>query len=103
MNKKTFARIWLVLKEDRLKLIISLFFAFLSSVLMIVIPFIIGKGIDVIVGVNNVDLAKLLDYLIIVLILSIVTAISQFELAHININIVNSLSKRLSDEAFKKI
>ena len=78
MNKKTFARIWLVLKEDRLKLIISLFFAFLSSILMIVIPFIIGKGIDVIVGVNNVDLVKLLDYLIIVLILSIVTAISQF-------------------------
>ena len=34
MNKKTFARIWLVLKEDRLKLIISLFFAFLSSILM---------------------------------------------------------------------
>lgn len=103
MNKKTFARIWLVLKEDRLKLIISLFFAFLSSILMIVIPFIIGKGIDVIVGVNNVDLVKLLDYLIIVLILSIVTAISQFEMAHINNNIVYSLSKRLRDEAFKKI
>lgn len=103
MNKKTFARIWLSLKEYRLKLIISLFFAVVSSVLTLIVPFIIGKGIDVIVGVDNVDFTKLLNYLIVVLILSLIISITQFEMTRINNNIVYALSKKIRDQAFTKI
>ena len=103
MNKKTFARIWLSLKEYKLKVIISLLFAFVSSVLMIVVPFVIGKGIDVICGVNDVDFVKLISYLIIVLGLSLLASLTQFGMACINNKIVYSLSKKIRDQAFDKI
>lgn len=52
----------------------AVLFAALSNILMVAGPFIIGKGVDAIVGQGQVDFKSILNIVIIIVILYLVSA-----------------------------
>ncbi len=81
----------------------AILFAALSNILMVAGPFIVGKGVDAIVGRGQVDFKSILNIVIIILILYLVSAFFQWSLQVITAVLSNRTLERLRKDVFDHI
>lgn len=103
MNTKTFLKVCNYIKKYRLVLAFSLLFAFISVVLSLYIPILIGQGVDVIVGPNDVDFGALSAILFKLGIVIGITAFTQWLMGVCNNKMTYGVVKDMRTAAFEKI
>lgn len=91
------------IRKDRILLIITIVLNLISVFLTILLPFLFGKGIDLIIGYHNVNLKELSKILTYTILSVSVTAICQYFIAFINSIISYRLMYKLRIDLFKKI
>ena len=102
-NKETIKKVWRYIKQYRILLIFSILFAGVSVALTLYIPILVGRAIDCIVGINNVDFAGVFKILVIIGAATAVTALLQWIMNIINNKITFNVVRDIRDEASKKI
>ncbi|MDD3413167.1 MAG: ABC transporter ATP-binding protein [Lachnospiraceae bacterium] len=103
MNTKTFLKVCNYIKKYRIVLAFSLFFAFTSVVLSLYVPILIGQGVDVIVGPNDVDFSALSIILFKLGIVIGITAFTQWLMGVCNNKMTYGVVKDMRNAAFEKI
>ena len=83
-------------------LICSMLFAFISVILTLYIPIVVGDAIDLIVGPGTVD-KRIIGLLVRVVVLAVLTALSQWIMNMINNKITYQVVRDIRDEAFEKL
>lgn len=83
-------------------LICSMVFAFISVILTLYIPIVVGDAIDLIVGPGTVD-KRILGLLVRVVILAVLTALCQWIMNMINNKITYQVVRDIRNEAFEKL
>ena len=83
-------------------LICSMLFAFLSVILMLYIPIVVGDAIDLIVGPGTVD-KRIVGLLVRVVVFAVLTALCQWIMNMINNKITYQVVRDIRDEAFEKL
>lgn len=83
-------------------LICSMLFAFISVILTLYIPIVVGDAIDLIVGPGTVD-KRIIGLLLRVIVLAILTALCQWIMNMINNKITYQVVRDIRDEAFEKL
>lgn len=83
-------------------LICSMIFAFISVILTLYIPIVVGDAIDLIVGPGTVD-KRILGLLVRVVILAVLTALCQWIMNMINNKITYQVVRDIRNEAFEKL
>ncbi|MBQ3590493.1 MAG: ABC transporter ATP-binding protein, partial [Clostridia bacterium] len=63
LDKNTIRQVLQYIRRYRVLLVLSLFFAFISAVLSLYIPILVGKAIDCAVGVGHVDIGAIVTLL----------------------------------------
>lgn len=91
------------LKRHIPAMILTLFFAAVSVALTLLLPILIGRAIDCIIGVNNVDFAKIARLLLAVGIAVGATAIAQWLLGACNNKIAFEIVRDLRRDAMHRI
>lgn len=89
--------------SNKVILIVSFICAIFSSILAIVIPYIAGKAIDLLVGINNVDFKLLIRYIVLMVCLTAIVAIVQNLMYRINCKISYDITKQVRNMAYQKI
>ena len=84
-------------------LIFSIILAIINVVTSLIIPYLFGMTIDFITGKDNVLFEQIIKNSIIIGILIIVGAFSQFFMSLLNNKIAHSFIKEIRNEAFEKI
>ena len=103
MNKKTIFRVLSYISKYWYLLVIYALVAVLSVVLTLHLPKLIGDGIDTIIGVNNVDFGKLKAIIMEMIVVIIVTAITQWIMSLCNNKIAYNIVRDMRKEAFEKL
>lgn len=104
-NKKknrTLSSVLQYIKKYYVLLICSMVFAFLSVILMLYIPIVVGDAIDLIVGPGTVD-KRILGLLVRVVVLAVLTALCQWVMNMINNKITYQVVRDIRNEAFEKL
>lgn len=83
-------------------LICSMIFAFLSVILTLYVPIVVGDAIDLIVGPGTVD-KRMLGLLVRVVVLAVLTALCQWIMNMINNKITYQVVRDIRNEAFEKL
>lgn len=81
----------------------ALLCAVFSNILMIAGPFIIGKGVDNIVGKGQVDFKQILNIVVIIIILYLVSAVFQWSLQVLTSKLANRTVEGLRNDVFTHI
>ena len=102
-DRGTVRRVLRLLRPDLPRLILSLFFALVSSVLLLVIPLLTGNAIDLIAGQNRVDWDGVLYNAVGIAVCVCVTAVAQWSMNALNNRIAYGMVYRLRQEAFEKL
>lgn len=82
---------------------ISILMAIVSVALTLYVPILIGDAIDYMVGVGQVDFAKIAEALILAAMLIGITALSQWVMTTINNRIAYHVTRDIRGDAFKKL
>lgn len=85
------------------KLALSLLSAIISVVFTLLIPVIIGRAIDCLVGVDRVDFATMSLWLIALAVSVIIVAVTQWILLNLTNTIANKVARNLRNEAFEHL
>ena len=102
-NLKTFVKILKYLKIYKLHFIISLVFSLVTVALTLYVPILVGKAIDLAVGVGNVDTEEITKILIKIGVAILVTALLQWMINVLNNRMTYGIVKNIRHEAFVKI
>ena len=110
-NRKAIRNIMSLLKEHKLKLIITLICTILSTAFTIIAPLLIGNATTIIYdGINNIahntgtlDLTVLLNLLVMVVILYVVSAVFSYLQSYILVKITTQISYDLRQRMMDKI
>lgn len=102
-NKGTLKRLAGYVGRYKLYFFLALISAIVSNILMIIGPFIIGKGVDYIVDKNNVKFQPLLKIAIILLVLYCISAIFQWIFQVLSSIISNRTIEDLRKEVFDNL
>ncbi len=81
----------------------ALLCAVFSNILMIAGPFIIGKGVDNIVGKGQVDFEQILNIVVIIIILYLVSAVFQWSLQVLTSKLANRTVEGLRNDVFTHV
>lgn len=81
----------------------ALLCAVFSNILMIAGPFIIGKGVDNIVGKGRVDFEQILNIVVIIIILYLVSAVFQWSLQVLTSKLANRTVEGLRNDVFTHV
>ncbi|EMS69388.1 ABC transporter ATP-binding protein [Ruminiclostridium cellobioparum] len=81
----------------------ALLCAVFSNILMIAGPFIIGKGVDNIVGKGRVDFKQILNIVVIIIILYLVSAVFQWSLQVLTSKLANRTVEGLRNDVFTHV
>ena len=100
---KTLKKLFRYIENYKYHLILSTLFAFVSVILTLYAPILVGKGIDCIVSKGNVDFFELRHILIRLGIIVAVTAVLQWLMNVCNNKITFNVSRDMRKRAFKKI
>ncbi|WP_405374193.1 ABC transporter ATP-binding protein [Pseudobutyrivibrio sp.] len=107
MNKqpqsKIFNRILSELREYRFSILISVVCALFTVYLTLLIPILTGRAVDCIVAKENVDFAKLIYILQLMVVTVVATFFTQWIMNRVNNRITYSVTKNLRDRAFAKL
>lgn len=104
-NKTNFSTIKVVLsylKRYWFLIIVSLLFATISVLLSLSIPIFIGEGIDLL-SEDTVEINKIINILVIVVIIALASAILQWAMNGINNRITYNVTRDIRNKAFDKI
>lgn len=85
------------------KLALSLLSAIISVVFTLLIPVIIGRAIDCLVGVDRVDFTTMSLWLIALAVSVIIVAVTQWILLNLTNTIANKVARNLRNEAFEHL
>ena len=102
-NVKTFFEILKYLKIYRIHFILSLIFTAISVALTLYVPILIGKAIDLAIGMGNVDIPAITQILLKIGISIIITAVLQWIINALNNSMTYGIVKNIRHEAFDKI
>ncbi len=91
------------LKPYRLWVVLSLFCAAVSTALTIWLPLLIGDGVDLLVGPGQVDFARLIPLIVFLLIVIVLTGISQWLMNLCNNHITYCVTRDIRRESMEKI
>ncbi|MBP3338484.1 MAG: ABC transporter ATP-binding protein [Lachnospiraceae bacterium] len=103
MNKKTIFRVINYISKYWYLLLVYVLVAVVSVVLTLHLPKLIGDGLDCIIGVDNVDFAKLKSIIIEMIIVIGITAIAQWIMTLCNNKIAYNIVRDMRKEAFEKL
>lgn len=103
MKNKTLFRLTDYLKKYRYKMIVSVIFAFISNILMILGPLFVGKAIDVILGKSKVDFNHLLVLIFILIGIYGASAIFLWLFTVMANKIAYGVVRDIRQEAFDKV
>ena len=103
MNKKTLRSVLKYLSKYKFHIILSLILAAVSVGFSLYIPILIGKAIDLIVGLGNVDFRSIFALLWKVLAAIGITAASQWLMNTVNNKISFELVKDIRNDAFSRL
>ncbi len=96
-------KIWKILSLQKGKLLFSIMAGILSVAGLLIIPILTGKGIDLLIGADQVDFNSLKLLLLGILITSLLTALCQWLNDILNQKIIYSFSCDLRTKAFAKL
>ena len=102
-DRKTLGRVLKLIRPDLPLLLLSLLFALLSSILLLVIPLLTGDAIDHIVGAGNVAWDRVVRDAILIGVCVAGTALSQWAMNVLNNRVAYGTVCRLRDLAFEKL
>lgn len=85
------------------KLVLSLLSAVVSVVFTLLIPVIIGRAIDCLIGVDRVDFTTMSLWLIALAVSVIIVAVTQWILLNLTNTIANKVARNLRNEAFEHL
>lgn len=96
-------KIWKILSLQKEKLIFSILAAIISVSGLLIIPILSGKGIDLLIGVNQVDFKTLKALLLGIFVTSLLTALCQWLNDILNQKLIYSFSCSLRTKSFAKL
>lgn len=102
-KNKTLKRLFSYIKKYKMHVLFSIIAAVLGNVLVIIGPYIVGKGIDKIIGKGQVDFNAVLKIIIIVAALYVTSAVFQWGLQVLTSIIANRTIEDIRSDAFKKL
>ncbi len=91
------------LKGSRRYLLLSLFFAGVTTALTLLVPILTGRAVDSMVGKNNVDMNNVVRIILIIALATLITALVQWVMNIINNRVTYTVVRRVRDEAFNKL
>ncbi len=103
MKIETIKKVFQYIKKYHVFFLMSLVFALISVVLTLYVPIVIGKAIDCIIGVNQVDYNQIFPLFVKIIIAVIVTAICQWFMNVCNNKITYGVINDIRTDAFRKI
>ncbi len=101
-SKSTIAKVLTYIKQYRFLLLCSVLLAFVSVLLSLYIPVVVGEAIDKIVGPGEVD-RTILTLLVRIVVIAVFTAFCQWIMNTINNKITYQVVQDIRNEAFEKI
>lgn len=101
-NPKVFSRFFKLAKPHLAYLIFAIIFAFINSIFEVVIPILIGKGVDCIVEVGNVDFARLTNIILYLSCCVVGFAIFKWLTSKMANTLSYKIEERLHIDIFKK-
>lgn len=101
-NPKVFSRFFKLAKPHLAYLIFAIIFAFINSIFEVVIPILIGKGVDCIVEVGNVDFARLTNIILYLSCCIVGFAIFKWLTSKMANTLSYKIEERLHIDIFKK-
>ena len=102
-NIKTFFKVLGYLRIYKIHFILSLIFTAVTVALSLYIPILVGKAIDLAIGVNDVDVDGIIRILSQIAISVIITAILQWCINVINNRMTYGIVRNIRKEAFERI
>ena len=102
-KKETFKRLFNIIGQYKIMLILTILLALVFVVISLYIPILVGDAVDIIISKGNVDFDKLLQILIKILIIVLIGGISQWVMSIINNYITYNTVRDIRELAFKKI
>lgn len=102
-KNKTLKRLFSYIKKYKMHVVFSIIAAVLGNVLVIIGPYIVGKGIDKIVGKGQVDFNAVLKIIIVVAALYVTSAVFQWGLQVLTSIIANRTIEDIRSDAFEKL
>lgn len=102
-KNKTLKRLYSYIVKYKMQVICSVIAAVLGNVLVIIGPYIVGKGIDKIVGKGQVDFNAILRIIVIVVALYVTSALFQWALQVLTSIIANRTIEDIRKDAFEKL
>lgn len=103
MNKETIKKTIKYIGRYKGLLLISVILSFVSVLLSLYVPILIGQAIDFIIGENNVNLQKVIFYIVQALIITGIGALLQWIYGMINNRVTYGVVKDIRESAFNKI
>ena len=103
MKKSNFKFLLTYLKKYLPLLAISILCAIVSSLLTLLVPYIVGKSIDLLLGKNLVDMEKIVQNCLIILIATVGICFTQYFASIINTKICFSMTRDLRRDLNNKI
>lgn len=101
-NPRVFSRFFKLAKPHLAYLIFAIIFAFFNSIFEVVIPILIGKGVDCIVEVGNVDFARLTNIILYLSCCIVGFAIFKWLTSKMANTLSYKIEERLHIDIFKK-
>lgn len=102
-NTKTLKKAFYYIGKHKYFLPLSIILALLSVALNLYIPMLIGKAIDLMIGIGAVDLAGVVNVLSLAGLLVLINAAMQWIMGIINNGVAQKISQDIRNEAFAKL
>lgn len=102
-NKNTLKRILNLLFPYRFRMFISLLLAVVIVLTTLYLPILTGRAVDTIISKGNVDFIRLTKVIITMIIMMVVTSLSQWCMTAINNGVAYHMVRDIRNQAFKKI
>ena len=103
LDINTIKQVLRYIKRYRLLLVLSLLFAFVSAVLSLYIPILVGQAIDCAIGAGQVDMYYIVEYLVVIAICTAVISLSQWCMTTFHNRITFQVIRDIRHEAYAKI
>lgn len=103
MHKYTIKKLLAYLRPYSFLLIVSILLGLINVASSLVLPYLFGKSIDLIIGVNDVNYTKLKTYALYLLIIIFVAAIAQWIMSFIHNTVTYRVIRDIRNNAFTKL
>ena len=102
-NNKTVKKVLKYIGKYKYLLPVSILLALITVALTLYVPILIGDAIDLMIGVGQVDIPKVIEILMLAVALIGATALSQWLMSMINNRIAFHVARDVRRDAFAKI